>query len=178
MKRKIIICVIILAVLGIGITAAGMIVYHSDWASQRSDYVHGTTQSGFKFYPGHEYNSPAGGWIDIGENNENKKYIEYVVECQIETGALIFSIYDTNGADYEEKDKYTLVREERIEQSGTHVFQIDDLPDGRYHIVLDAEDGDLPAEEEYVVASGTLIRKNYASNWKYLIVRIRRFLNI
>lgn len=172
MKKKILVVIIIFFVLFAGIIITGVVLYNSDWANERSEH-YSTASVGFKYYPQNEYNYWIGTGMDI---NEEEPYHECIIECDVEEGAIIFFVYNTNG--FEERDKYTLVREERIYESGTYVYDLSYLDYGSYYTCIYPEDAELPDEEEYVSASGNFISKQYYTNWKILRGRIKRFFRL
>lgn len=172
MKKKVLVVIIIFFVLLAGVLITGVVLYNSDWANERSEY-YGTSSVGFKYYPKNEYNFWIGRNMDI---NEEEPYYECIIECDVEEGAIIFFVYNTNG--FEERDKYTLVREERIYESGTYVYDLSYLDYGSYYTCIYPEDAELSDEEEYVSASGNFITKHYYTNWKLLRGRIKSFFRL
>jgi len=106
MKKKILVVVIIFFVLLAGVLIPGVVLYNSDWADERSEH-YGTASVGFKYYPQYEYNYWMGREIAI---NEEEPYYECIIECDIDQGAIILFVYNMNGFEFEEKDKFTLVR--------------------------------------------------------------------
>ncbi len=174
MKKKILVVVIIFFVLLAGVLIPGVVLYNSDWADERSEH-YGTASVGFKYYPQYEYNYWMGREIAI---NEEEPYHECIIECDIDQGAIILFVYNMNGFEFEEKDKFTLVREERIYESGTYTYDLSYLDYGSYYACIYPEDAELPDEDEYVSASGNFITKHYYTNWQFLRGRIKAFFRL
>lgn len=169
MKKKII---IILSTV-LGLIAIGAIflfcVKNSAWANEKSDTIAFTAGQGFDFYPDNEYNYAAGEYLEWYSDD----YSEFVVEAKIEEGRLVFRIYDMNGYGFNEKDKYTIIKEEFMDETGTYIFSPSDLTDGtKYLFSLESEDLELHDKEKYVVAFGQFTRIKYKTNWEKLISKI------
>ena len=164
MKKKIIIFCTVIIFLLVCVLVTGVIIYNSEWADERYKTYHGTAETQFSYEPGNEYNSGAGGYEIVDESN--KCYIDYLLECEITDGKLIFSIIDTHGnRPNENKESYTVVYQEEISESGSYVYNLSDLEDGTYIF-------QVRAENEEVFAKGKLVSRYYYSNWEYLMRRL------
>ncbi len=119
-----------------------------------------TVQDEFRYYPENDYNYPVGEYLEWN----SKERIEFVVEANVEKGAIIFRIYDMNGAEYNQNEKYILCEEHIIDSTGEYTFVPENLEDGKmYYVCLAPEDDKLEKQERYVVANGFFRSNRYRS---------------
>lgn len=144
MKKKIIIFTVSLCILIIAVTVALVFIRKSKRDTENSGGV-SKAMSTVKFFPGNEYNYPFGHWDELVDG---VRY-EVEIESQVTEGALIFSVYDTCGYDIEQKEKYELVRQEKIDASGNYVYDLSELPLKSYYFCIDAEDENVVASATY-----------------------------
>lgn len=165
MKKKVIIVISIVVFLVLAAAVALICIKKSAWASEKSDEVYMSEESGFEFYPENEYNYAAGEYLDWS----GKDYIDFVIDASVEKGELVFQIYDMNGADYNQKDKYTLCEEHIIDKTGVYTFVPENVQEGKsYLFSLDAADAKLDKKDKYVVAKGIFRCNTYKTNWEKL----------
>lgn len=144
MKKKVIIFAVSLCILIAAVVVALEFVKSSKKDSGDSGGV-SKVMSNVKFFPGNEYNYPFGHWDELVDG---VRY-EVEIDSQVTEGALLFSVYDTCGYDIEQKEKYELVRQEKIDASGKYVYELSELPLKSYYFCIDAEDENVVASAAY-----------------------------
>lgn len=71
-------------------------------------------------------------WIYDGCRGE--RLVNCNIICNISNGGLVLTLYDNNGYSRLDNDKFVVVREEIITQSGEYNFDFTDLSDGIYSL--------------------------------------------
>lgn len=111
------------------------------------------------------YNSHAGGDMDVWEGYTNNIHLD----VKLEQGAVLVLFYDRYRDDPEidketfesNLDKY-LLRTERITESGSYDYNMDDFPAGRYWVIIDEEKTE--DRSKMTVAEVDICFSNYKKN--------------
>jgi len=139
-----------------------IIIRNSRWADEPYKTFHGSCTSSFSYTQKSRYNGSALERID--ENN--RMYMDFLLECDIENGAVIFTVSDMHdNKPGENEESYTVVYEERISESGSYIYKASDFKNGSYLFMV-------VAENDEVTASGKLAVRYYYSNWEMLMRRL------
>jgi ABC-type cobalt transport system substrate-binding protein len=159
MKKKIVIeSLVIIIVILVIITAVVWKKRGNSSDNNDGNIVDLTVEDQFKFYPENDYNYPSGEYLEWNVEEKN----EFTIEATVETGTIIFKVYDMNGEDAGQLEKYTLCEENIIDSTGVYTFEPENLENGKmYFFTLEPEDYGLEKEDRYVVASGTFRRTRY-----------------
>jgi len=109
------------------------------------------------------YNTKAGGGMYVWEGYTNNIHLD----VKLEQGVVLVLFYDWTDSEAETKtlednpDKY-LLRTERITKSGSYDFNMDDLPAGRYWVIIDEEKTE--DRDKMTVAEVDICFSNYKKN--------------
>lgn len=111
------------------------------------------------------YNSQTGGGMDVYEGYTNNIHLD----VKLEQGVVLVLFYDRYRDDSEmdseafeaNPDKY-LFRTERITESGSYDYNMDDLPAGRYWVIINEEKTD--DRDKATVAEVDICYSNYRKN--------------
>lgn len=145
----------------VGFGISGILLYHSKWANEKCDSTIGTSGQEFKFEPDSENNLIAS-WLEC----KDYIFLEYNISCEIESGRLQLIVYDTHeDYDINKQFSYTEVHRYEIVESGTYNYDLSDLPNGYYNIVLE------PIEED-TIASGSQMYITHLNNWSAMLSRL------
>lgn len=160
MKRRMLKSLFVLVILAIATVTIWIIKNTSSDKEDNANEIEMTAESEFRYYPENDYNYPVGEYLEWNSKERN----EFVVNATVEKGNLVYMVYDMNGADYNQKEKYTLCEKHIIDSTGEYTFVPENLEDGkRYYFCLEPEDYQLDKQEKYVVAHGFFIRNRYSS---------------
>lgn len=142
MKRKIIISILLIGIVGIAI---GVISRPKGQKSEVDDELPDswTSMSKNKYEIDGKYNYPGGGEMGV--------YKDYYNNCQFDVtitqGALVVDFYEWPESSTNPKANH--IRQERIDESGVYDFSMDYLPEGRYWVVVDQANQETIAEVEH-----------------------------
>ena len=109
------------------------------------------------------YNSQAGGQMDVFEGYTNNIHLD----VKHEQGVVLVFFYDWTDPELDidtmegNPDKY-LLRTERITKSGSYDYNMDDLPAGRYWVIINEEKTD--DRDKMTVAEVDICFSNYRKN--------------
>ncbi len=111
------------------------------------------------------YNTEAGGGMDVWEGYTNNIHLD----VKLEQGVVLVLFYDRYRDDPEtdketfesNRDEY-LFRTERITKSGSYDYNMDDLPAGRYWVIIDEEKTE--DRDKMTVAEVDICFSNYKKN--------------
>lgn len=124
MKKKVTLSLVFVFILAICFIAVYKVNNNDE---EENDFIQVSSAEYFN----EEYDESRTRWIFTGDSNSNT-VTECYVNCEIESGGLILRLYDNNGYSYKESEKFILVREEVITQSGEYYYDFTDLPEGIY----------------------------------------------
>lgn len=153
MKGKMVISSIVMIVLIIVVVS--VFVKHSSDKDLSTDDAPGSRSSVYsqvKFYPENKYNNPFAHYYDV---LDGYRY-ECEIKCEVNQGALLFTVYETDGNEQKGKSvdeviaSLPIVRQERIEISGEFRYELD-LPEGKYFFYIGAEDEQVVANASYTM---------------------------
>ncbi|MDE6025579.1 MAG: hypothetical protein K2G45_09005 [Lachnospiraceae bacterium] len=109
------------------------------------------------------YNSKAGGGMNVYEGYTNNVHLD----VKLEQGVVLVLFYDWNDPEAEpdtlegNPDKY-LFRTERITESGSYDYNMDDLTAGHYWVIINEEKTD--DRDKMTVAEVDICFSNYRKN--------------
>lgn len=142
MKRKVIISILLIGIVGIAI---GVINRPKGQKGEVDDGIpnHFESVSKVIYEIDGKYNSPGGGEMQV--------YKECYNNCQFDVtitqGAIVVDFYEWPESSTNPKANH--IRQERIDESGVYDFSMDYLPEGRYWVELNQENQETIAEVDY-----------------------------
>jgi len=141
MKKKIILSLIVF----MGLLASVVIYYVNNCDNKKNNILKASSACSFG-----KDESDDECWIIYGDS-ENE-LVNYCINCNIEKGALVIKIYETNGYGYRETDKFELLKESYINKSGEYCYNFDGLPkDGIYAVCVTPQNKEDSIFFEYVI---------------------------